>query len=518
MNLETIFLIIYFIAMIAIGVWAMRRGTQDSEGFLLGGRSLGPAVTALRLQSSSMSGYMFLGAGSLGYTQGYFGMWYAMGDIGGGVLNLSILGRRMRKLSQILGSLTSIEYLEHRYPSRWTRLIAAPIALFCIFFYVMSQFIAGGRGLEMVTGVPYVWALAIAIGVIVAYTFLGGYLAVAYTDFVQAIIMVIGMLWILIATLMAVGGLTAGNTAVAEINPNLLSMWGPDGIAGVQWGVIIGALLVFSIGYMGWPHVNVSHMAMKNPSVARRAGLYATVYNLLFIPAPYLIGVLALIIVPNLADPELAIFEVADIVLPAFAVGIVMAAIMAAIMSTADALLLQSGTIASYDLFRRFINPRMTDRQSVWVSRITVLLLAIIGYVVAIVGAPAVAQVVIFSTTVLGAAFVPAYVCAAWWKKANTVGAISSMIVGTVVVVAWQFSGLVDVTGIDPMGVGILASTLAMIIGSLATQRTSPVPAHVHEALVETDRVGPIPARLLTGQNPALGGQVPGTHGSADRA
>ena len=92
------------------------------------------------------------------------------------------------------------------------------------------------------------------------------------------------------------------------------------------------------------------------------------------------------------------------------------------------------------------------------------------------------------------------------------------MIVGTVVVVVWQFSGLVDVTGIDPMGVGILASTLAMIIGSLVTQRTSPVPAHVHEALVETDRVGPIPARLLTGQNPALGGQVPGTHGSADRA
>ena len=113
---------------------------------------------------------------------------------------------------------------------------------------------------------------------------------------------------------------------------------------------------------------------------------------------------------PNLADPEMAIFEVADMVLPAFAVGIVMAAIMAAIMSTADALLLQSGTIASYDLFRRFINPNMTDRQSVWVSRITVLALAIIGYIVAIVGAPAVAQVVIFATTVLGAAFVPAYV------------------------------------------------------------------------------------------------------------
>ncbi|MDN6373810.1 MAG: sodium/proline symporter, partial [Brevibacterium aurantiacum] len=177
MNIETWFLVIYFAAMAGIGVWTLKTGTKGSEGFLLGGRSLGPAVTALRLQSSSMSGYMFLGAGSLAYTKGYFSLWYAMGDIGGGVLNLSILGRRMRKLSQILGSLTSIEYLEHRYPSRWIRAIAAPVAVVCIFFYVMTQFIAGGRGLEMVTGIPYAWALLIAVGVIVFYTFLGGYLA-----------------------------------------------------------------------------------------------------------------------------------------------------------------------------------------------------------------------------------------------------------------------------------------------------------------------------------------------------
>lgn len=216
MSLELAFLVVYFLAMAGIGFWAMKRGQSDSEGYLLGGRSLGPGVTALRLQSSSMSGYMFMGAGSLGYTQGYFGMWYALGDLGGGILNLSVLGRRMRKLSQILGSITSIEYLEHRYPSKWIRLIAAPVALFCMFFYVLAQFIAGGRGLEMVTGVSFPLALAIAIGVIVLYTFLGGYLAVAYTDFVQAIIMVIGMVWILIATLIAIGGFTAGNEAVGR--------------------------------------------------------------------------------------------------------------------------------------------------------------------------------------------------------------------------------------------------------------------------------------------------------------
>ncbi|GAB3619878.1 sodium/proline symporter PutP [Glutamicibacter endophyticus] len=508
MSIELAFLIIYFAAMAGIGVWAMKKGRSDSEGFLLAGRSLGPGVTALRLQSSSMSGYMFMGAGSLGYTQGYFGMWYALGDLGGGILNLSVLGRRMRKLSQILGSITSIEYLEHRYPSKWIRLIAAPVALFCMFFYVLAQFIAGGRGLEMVTGVSFPLALAIAIGVIVLYTFLGGYLAVAYTDFVQAIIMVVGMVWILVATLVEIGGFTAGNQAVGEINPNLLTMWGADlGFHG-QWGVILGALLVFSIGYMGWPHVVVSHMAMKRPSVARTAGAYSLAFNLLFIPGPYLVGLFALILLPNLANPETAVFAVADAVLPTFAVGIVMAAIMAAIMSTADALLLQAGTIASQDIYARFINRKMTDAQMVKVSRITVLLLAAIGYAIAAFDPPAVAEIVIFSTTVLGSAFVPSYVCAVWWKKANAVGAISSMLAGTGASVAWQLSGLPSSTGIDPMVVGILSSVLGMVVGSLLTQRSHPVPERITRALDETAKVGPIPAKMLLGQDAFLAAQA----------
>ncbi|MDN6372031.1 MAG: sodium/proline symporter, partial [Brevibacterium aurantiacum] len=327
--------------------------------------------------------------------------------------------------------------------------------------------------------------------------------------FVQAIIMLIGMVWILIGTLQAIGGWTAGNEAVGEINPNLLTMWGPDGIGSVQWGVIIGAVLVFSIGYMGWPHVNVSHMAMKRPSVARTASMYATGFNLLFIPAPYIVGIMALIILPNLDNPELAVFEVAATVLPNFAVGIVMAGIMAAIMSTADALLLQSGTIASQDLFQRFIKKDMTDSQSVWVSRFTVLILAVIGYWVAVNDPPSVAEVAIFATTVLGAAFVPVYVAAAWWKKANVPGAITSMILGTVSSVGWQLAGLVDVTGVDPMGVGIVCSTLALIVVSLATQKSHPVPEHVVAAMRETDKIGAIPAHMLTGQNDALGGQVP---------
>lgn len=500
MNVALLFLILYFVVMAGIGVWTTRRSSTSTEDYLLAGRSLGPAVTALRLQSSSMSGYMFLGAGSLGYTQGYFGMWYALGDLGGGIMNLSILGRRMRKLSQLLGSLTSIEYLEHRYRSAWVRIIAAPIALGCLFLYVLSQFVAGGVGLASVTGWNFELSLIIATGVIVLYTFLGGYLAVAYTDFVQAIVMLVGMLWILIATLQAVGGFAEGNRKVGQINQNLLTMWGADLHYQGQWGVILGALMIFSIGYLGWPHVVVSHMAMKQPSVARGAGAYSMIFNYLFIPAPYLIGTFALVILPELNDPEQAIFQVAQTVLPSFAVGIVMAAVMAAIMSTADALLLQASTIAAKDIMARFFLPAMTERQMVLISRAMVLLIAVAGIGLAIWQPPAVFSLVIFATTVLGSAFVPSYVCAVWWKKANAVGAVCSIIAGSVAAVLWKLCGS---DAIDPMVAGIASSTVAMVVGSLATQRTHPVPADIVDAMIEAARVAPVT------DNPQLAAQFP---------
>jgi Na+/proline symporter len=205
-----VFLVLYYIVVLGIGFWAMNRGGGDDlEGYLLGGRKVGPMATALTLQSTSMSGYMFLGAGGLGFMQGYWAIWFAAGDIGGGVLNLSIIGRRMRKLSQMMGALTSIEYLEKRYPSPMIRLVGGTLTVFLLGFYALAQFIAGGKGMALVTGISYPLALAIAVSVILIYTFMGGYLAVAYTDFFQSLVMLFGVMWILIAALSEVGGFTA---------------------------------------------------------------------------------------------------------------------------------------------------------------------------------------------------------------------------------------------------------------------------------------------------------------------
>ena len=349
----------------------------------------------------------------------------------------------------------------------------------------------------------------IAIGVILAYTFLGGYLAVAYTGFLQSIIMVIGMLWILIATLQHVGGLTAGHESLAGVNENLLTMWGAEGQYFGEWGLILGALLVFSIGYMGWPHVNVGHMSMRRASIARRAGLYATGFNFLFIPSAYIIGMMGLIIVPNLDDPEMAIFEVSQTVLPPFAVGLVMAAIMAAIMSTADSLLLQTGTIASQDLWRRFIQKDMGERTSVNVSRLAIVVVAVIGLGFALLRPPGIFEVVVFATSVLGSAFVPAYVCAVWWKKANAPGAIASMIAGTVAAVSAQLLNTEEGIGLDPMVFGLTSSVVVIAAVSLATQNSHPVPEKVRAAVEETMKVAPAPKRLLVGQDSTLSTQRP---------
>jgi sodium/proline symporter len=507
------FLVLYYVVVLAIGVWAMRRGAgEDLEGYLLGGRKVGPLVTALTLQSTSMSGYMFLGAGALSFTQGYWALWYAAGDVGGGVLNLSCIGRRMRKLSQIMGSLTCIEYLESRYPSPVTRLLAAALTVFLLSFYVLAQFIAGGKGMALVTGLSYPVALFIAVAIIVVYTFLGGYLAVAYTDFFQSLVMVVGVLWILAASISHLGGLTSANHAIAAIDPTLLSVWGKGLAHQGQWGVVLGAVLVFSIGYMGWPHVVTRHMAMRRPSTARMAGGYATLWNLLFVPAPYVVGILAIVILPRLDDPELAIFRVSQALLPPAVLGVVMAAIMAAIMSTADSLLLQTGSVASRDLYERFLNPRATEREMVMVSRGLVLAIGVLGYVVAVVQPPAVFDVVIFATSVLGSAFTPAFVCAVWWKKANTPGAIASMVAGALTSVGWELLKLADRTTVHPMAAGILASGATIVVVSLLTAKSAPVAPHIRQAVEEAARVGPIPPHLLAaahGQGGAARGLRP---------
>lgn len=466
MGTDAIVFIIYLLALLSVGVFFSRKASKSVDSYLLGDRNIGPAVTALTMQSTSMSGYMFLGGPALAFQQGWYAIWYAIGDAGGGIVNLSVLGKRMRRMSEILGALSPIEYLEKRFESAMVRIIGSIITIIFLFAYVFAQFIASGKALESLTGLPYEWALIIGVSAIIAYTVVGGYLAVVWTDFFQGIVMVLGVLGILVMGLIHVGGLSELNHSLGQIDSSYLSIWGKDLEFYGQWGVILGAVLIYSIGYMGLPHVVVRHMSMKSTKTVKTATLWTAIYNQLFSYAPYLLGFIGIIMLPNLADPEMVIPTLAYTFFPGIFAAILLSAIMAAIMSTSDSILMQAGTILSRDVYQRFIDKNANQNKMVLVSRLCILAAGVIGVVVAINQPPSVFTLVIFAFGTLGNSFLVPYVCSVYWKNANKIGVLCAMISGGITNILWTSLEWQNATALHPFLAGLIVSILGMVIGN----------------------------------------------------
>ncbi|WP_432666419.1 sodium/proline symporter [Wukongibacter baidiensis] len=463
MAVEKIVFFIYLLGLIGVGLY-FQKGTQSSEDYLLGGRSLGPAVTALTMQSTSMSGYMFMGGPAYAYQVGWFSLFYAVGDAGGSIFNIAVLGKRMRRLSEILGCLSPIEYLEKRYESSVVRIVASFISLVFLSGYVIAQFIAAGKAMSSLLGISFPVALIGGVAVILFYTVSGGYLAVCWTDFIQGIIMVLAMIGILFLGLRHIGGLTGLNTSLAQIDPTYLSKWGKGLQYQGQYGVVIGAILIYLVGYMGLPHVVVRHMSMKSTKTAKTALLYATFWNQFFIFSPYILGLIGIILLPNLADPEMVVPELAFSLFPGVIAAIVLSAVMAAIMSTADSQLMQTGTILSRDIYQRFINPDANDKELLIASRVMVFATGIVGVAIALIQPPAVFGLVVFAFGVLGCSFTVPYIAAVYSKNANSVGCLAAMIGGGGTNFIWTVLKLESATAIHPFFAGLIASISCMLI------------------------------------------------------
>ncbi|MED4014617.1 sodium/proline symporter [Sutcliffiella cohnii] len=466
MRLDGMIFIGYLLILLAVGLWFSRKASKSVDNYLLGGRSIGPAVTALTMQSSSMSGYMFMGGPALAFQQGWYALWYAIGDAGGSIINLSVLGKRMRRLSEILGALSPIEYLEKRFESPSIRVVGSIISIIFLMAYVFAQFIASGKALTMLTGLPYEVCLLIGVSVIISYTVAGGYLAVVWTDFVQGIIMVVGVVGIAVMAFFHIGGLSNLNEAVAAIDPTYLSVWGKDLVYYGQWGVVLGAILIYAIGYMGLPHVVVRHMSMKSTKTVKGAILYSATWNQLFIFTPYLLGIIAIILLPNISDPEMVIPELAYMVFPGFFAALLLSAIMAAIMSTSDSVLMQAGTILSRDVYQRFIDKNASQKKMVLISRICILIGGVVGVIVAIYEPPSVFALVVFAFGVLGNSFMVPYIASVYSRKTTNIGALSAMIAGGLTNVIWTVGELEAVTAIHPFLAGLLLSITGLIIGN----------------------------------------------------
>lgn len=477
MNVEIIVLTVYFVGMIGMGVYWNKRA-QSSEDFMLGGRSMGPLVTALTLQTTAMSGYMFMGGPALAYELGWFAVFYAVGDAGGGLVNVSILGRRMRRLSQLLDAISPIEYLEKRYESLPVKVIAIAIAIFGLSGYVLAQFLAAGKTMVSLFGFDLTFGLVVGVTVILLYTFIGGYFAVAWTDVIQGFIMIGALLTVLVLSLINLGGFTGINQTLSDIDPTYLSIWGKGLKYDGAYGMIAGSVLIYLIGYMGLPHCVNKHMAMESPKVAKTTVVYATIWTQLFCFTPYILGLVGIILLPELdivaKEHELVIPMLAKMMFPPVISAIVLTAIMSAIMSTVAALLLLVGTMVSIDFYKRWLNPNASDQRVVFMSRAAIIAVGIVGITIAILNPPGVFSLVVFSFGTMASAFLPSYICAVWWKKANATGACASMVGGGLTAFFWTAMGIEESTQVHSFLIGVVVSWIAMIIGSNFGRPTTP--------------------------------------------
>jgi sodium/proline symporter len=402
----------------------------------------------------------------------------------------------MRKLSQILGSLTSIGYLENRYPHPATRLVAGTLSILFLFFYVLAQFIAGGKGMALVTGLPYWASLLIAVGIILLYlnTYLGGYFAIAWTEFFQSLIMLLGVLWIISAS----SRRSAASRKQTRLSPPSTPPSSPSGGeasiqeqgGGGRWS---GPHLLGRI--QGWPHVVVPHMAMTKPSSARLAGVYSILWNLLFVTSPYLDGIMALLIVPEIADRKWRYSRYPTSLLPPAVVGVVMASIMAAIMSN------RAPSSSRWGRSRRETSTSATSIRSdhkrmVLVSRLFVLAVGSVGIVVALEKPPGVFSIVVVSPLRYSEARPSPPISAPSGGKTNAPGAIASMIGGGGSAIFWRLSGAMSATAVHPMFAGLIVSIILIVVVSLATQKSHPVPSHIVRAMEASSKLEPIPKEL----------------------
>lgn len=430
-------IIIYMAAMVFIGWYAFRR-TSNLTDYMLGGRSLGPAVTALSAGAADMSGWLLMGLPGAIYLSGLVEAWIAIGLTVGAYLNYVLVAPRLRAYTEVSNdSITIPSYLESRLKdkSRLLRIASAIIILIFFTFYVSSGMVAGGKFFLSSFGLNYHVGLLIVSAVVIFYTLFGGFLAVSYTDVVQGLIMFLALLLVPIAGLFLTGGISETASSIREVDPQLLNF-----VSGASFLGVLSAV-AWGLGYFGQPHIIVRFMAIssvKEVKSARRIGIAWMFLSLFGAVATALIGV-AYYQQNNatLADPETVFIVLGQIIFHPFIAGIMLAAVLAAVMSTISSQLIVTSSALIEDLYKAVLKTDATDKQYVFLGRMAVLVVSIIAGALAWPNDESILKIVSFAWAGFGASFGPVILLSLYWRKITAIGALWGMIAGAVTVMIW---------------------------------------------------------------------------------
>ncbi|WP_341304982.1 sodium/proline symporter PutP [Pseudomonas sp. TMP25] len=478
MNEQNVFVVgvtftVYLALMLWLGLVAYKR-TSNLSDYILGGRSIGPTTAALSAGASDMSGWLLLGLPGYALVAGFEATWIAVGLLAGTWLNWLFVAQRLRIYSHTANdSVTMPSYFENRFndKSRALRVVSALIILTFFLFYTSSGLVASGKLFETVFGLDYKIAVIVGTLAVVSYTLFGGFLAVAWTDVVQGLLMAAALVLVPVFALNAVGGFEAAHLAIATKNPELLTFF--NDAKGQPLGIIaILSLLGWGLGYFGQPHILARFKAISNDKDIPTARRIAVSWTALTLVAALSIGWVALgYLETDLADAETVFMVLVNSLFHPVVAGILMAAVLAAIMSTADSQLLVSSSALAEDFYKAILKKDAGDAELVWIGRGAVVLIAIIALVLAMNPDNTVLGLVSYAWAGFGAAFGPAILLSLYWKRMNRNGALAGIILGGLTVVVWkQLSSLGGVFGLYEIIPGFILASIAIIVVSLLTK------------------------------------------------
>lgn len=478
-------LAIYMAGMLYIGYWSYKK-TSDLSDYMLGGRGLGPAVTALSAGASDMSGWMLMGLPGAMYATGLSSVWIAIGLLIGAYANYLIIAPRLRTYTEVANdSITIPDFLENRFKDRTKRLrfVSAIVILVFFTFYASAGLVSGGRLFENSFNLDYKIGLFVTVGVVVAYTLFGGFLAVSWTDFVQGCIMFIALVLVPIVAFTDVGGVTETFNTIKQVDASHLDMFKGTTILGII------SFLAWGLGYFGQPHIIVRFMAItsiKDLKTSRRIGIGWMTISIIGAMLTGLIGI-AYYAKNNatLQDPEIVFVTFSNILFHPYITGFLLSAILASIMSSISSQLLVISSAVTEDFYKTFFRRNASDKELVFIGRLSVLVVAMIAVVLAYHPSDTILTLVGYAWAGFGSAFGPATLLSLYWKRTNKWGVLAGMIVGAVVVIAWvQIPSLKAI--MYEMVPGFFCSLLTVIVVSLLTKE--PVKA-VHREFNEMEAI-----------------------------
>ncbi len=495
-------MIIYMAIVVFIGVWFSKRANASSENYFLGGRSLGPWVTAMSAEASDMSGWLLMGLPGLAYWCGLAdAMWTAIGLAVGTYLNWLIVSKRLRRYSiRANNSITLPEFFSNRFREKTPVVMTIAALLLLIFFtpYVGSCFVACGKLFSTLFGLPYEAMMILGAVFVLVYTILGGFLAESASDFMQGIVMIVALTVIVIVCLVNAGGIGAVVDNAQSI-PGFLEFFGlaepltteVDGVAtqlvsngtplfnafGKPYGFLsVISMLAWGLGYFGMPQVLLRFMAIRKEEELKFSRRIAMIWVVISLAVAVFIGIIGRQLMPTehltASNAENIFISLATSSLPAILAGFVMAGILAATISSSDSYLLIAASAFAKNIYQGIFHKKASDKRVMFVSRLTLVVIAVVAALLALNKDSKIFNIVSFAWAGFGATFGPVMLFSLFWKRTNRAGAIAGMISGAIVVFIWKLvlnpfvGGIFALYELLP---AFIVASIAIVVVSLLT-------------------------------------------------